>query len=158
MLMLRLARAGSKKRPVYHLVAADRRARRDGRFIENLGYYIPARDILVLKQDRIDHWLAVGAQQTDTAKALIKKAKRDGNKEPVAKARPTLPPPVQKPVKAEEPKAKAGGKGSGPKGGGKGAGPKGGAKGSAKPETKAESTSAKPVGKQSESGTPPADA
>lgn len=76
MLMLRLARAGSKKRPVYHLVAADRRARRDGRFKENLGYYIPARDLLVLKHDRIDHWMSVGAQMTETAKSLVKKSRR----------------------------------------------------------------------------------
>jgi small subunit ribosomal protein S16 len=82
MLMLRLARAGSKKRPVYHLVAADKRARRDGRFIENLGYYIPTRDILVLQQDRIDQWVNVGAQMTDTAKALVKKARKQGPRPP----------------------------------------------------------------------------
>ena len=102
MLMLRLSRAGSKKRPVYHLVAADRRARRDGRFIENLGYYWPARDILVLKQDRIDHWLSVGAQMTDTARALVRKARREGNSEPVAKPRPNVVTAT-----AEAPKAEA---------------------------------------------------
>lgn len=95
MLMLRLARAGSKKRPVYHLVAADRRARRDGRFIENLGYYMPTRDIMVLKYDRIDHWLSVGAQPTDTAKSLIKKGRRHGNQEPTPKVRPA---PAAKPA------------------------------------------------------------
>lgn len=90
MLMLRLARAGSKKRPVYHLVAADRRARRDGRFIENLGYYVPSRDILVLRQDRIDHWLSVGAQATDTAGAIIKKARRKSGLEE-ASSKPKAP-------------------------------------------------------------------
>ncbi len=74
MLMLRLSRAGSKKRPVYHLVAADRRARRDGRFIENLGYYIPGRKVLELKLDRVNHWRSIGAQMTDTAAALVRKA------------------------------------------------------------------------------------
>ncbi len=88
MLTLRLARAGTKKRPVYHLVAADKRSRRDGRFIENLGYYIPGRKVLVLKQDRISYWMSVGAQTSETAKNLIKKAKKHGNVEPVAKARP----------------------------------------------------------------------
>ncbi|MEO1229451.1 MAG: 30S ribosomal protein S16 [Myxococcota bacterium] len=101
MLMLRLSRAGSKKRPVYHLVAADRRARRDGRFIENLGYYWPARDILVLKQDRIDHWLSVGAQMTDTARALVRKARREGNTEPVAKPRPQVVTATPEAPKAE---------------------------------------------------------
>ena len=62
MVTLRLARAGTKKRPVYHLVATDSRNRRDGRFIEKLGYYIPQRKILVLKHDRIDYWRGKGAQ------------------------------------------------------------------------------------------------
>ena len=100
MLTLRLSRAGTKKRPVYHLVAADKRARRDGRFVENLGYFIPHRDVLVLKQDRIDHWLSVGAQTTATAKQLIRKARSNGNTEPVAK--PAYTPPV---VEAVAPKA-----------------------------------------------------
>jgi small subunit ribosomal protein S16 len=111
MLTLRLSRAGTKKRPVYHLVAADKRARRDGRFVENLGYFIPNRDVLVLKQDRIAYWESVGAQATSTAKHLIRKARQHGNVEPVAK--PTYEPPVVKPVepkvevKAEAPKAEA---------------------------------------------------
>lgn len=95
MLMLRLSRAGSKKRPVYHLVAADKRSRRDGRFIENLGYYWPSRDILVLKQDRIDHWMSVGAQMTETARALIKKARKNGNTPPKGKPAP-VPAPAPK--------------------------------------------------------------
>jgi small subunit ribosomal protein S16 len=96
MLTLRLSRAGTKKRPVYHLVAADKRARRDGRFVENLGYFIPNRDVLVLKQDRIAYWLSVGAQTTSTAKQLIRKARSQGNVEPTAK--PAYEPPVVKPV------------------------------------------------------------
>lgn len=106
MLTLRLSRAGTKKRPVYHLVAADKRARRDGRFVENLGYFIPNRDVLVLKQDRIDYWLSVGAQTTATAKQLIRKARSKGNVEPVAK--PTYEPPaVEAVVPKAEPKAEA---------------------------------------------------
>ena len=76
MVTLRLARHGSKKRPVYHLVATDSRNRRDGRFIEQLGYFIPARDIMVLKHDRIDHWLSVGARPSQTARNLINQSKR----------------------------------------------------------------------------------
>ncbi|MEM1025153.1 MAG: 30S ribosomal protein S16 [Myxococcota bacterium] len=109
MMMLRLARAGSKKRPVYHLVAADRRARRDGRHVENLGYYVPAQDVLVLNQERIEYWQGQGAQTTETAGRLIKKAKKFGNTEPTTKAK-YEPPPIKpvEPKKAEEaPKAES---------------------------------------------------
>jgi small subunit ribosomal protein S16 len=102
MLTLRLARAGTKKRPVYHLVACDSRARRDGRFIENLGYYIPGRNVLVLKNDRVEHWLKVGATPSETAGHLIKKSKLHGNIQPVAKPKYTPPP---KAVVVEAPKA-----------------------------------------------------
>lgn len=105
MLTLRLARAGTKKRPVYHLVATDSRSRRDGRFIENLGYYIPGRNVLVLKQDRIDYWMSVGAAASETARQLIRKGKRHGNVEPVSKPKyqaPAGPPPAPAP---EAPKA-----------------------------------------------------
>ena len=102
MLTLRLARAGSKKRPVYHLVAADRRARRDGRFVENLGYYIPNRKVLVLKHDRIDYWLGVGAQVTDTARGLINKSKRAATGEAAASANaPVATPVVSKPAETK---------------------------------------------------------
>ena len=75
---IRLRRDGAKKRPFYHVVAADARYARNGRFIEELGYYNPmvARDvdsILVLKEDRVRYWLGVGAQPTDTAAALLRK-------------------------------------------------------------------------------------
>jgi small subunit ribosomal protein S16 len=75
---IRLRRDGAKKRPFYHLVAADERRARNGRFIEELGYYNPivaadAEPILVLKEDRIRYWLGVGAQPSETASALLKK-------------------------------------------------------------------------------------
>lgn len=75
---IRLRRDGAKKRPFYHVVAADSRRARDGRYIEELGYYNPivAADkepILVLKDDRIKYWLSVGAQPSETAAALLKK-------------------------------------------------------------------------------------
>jgi small subunit ribosomal protein S16 len=75
---IRLRRDGAKKRPFYHVVAADERRARNGRFIEELGYYNPivasdAEPILVLKEERIRYWLSVGAQPSDTAAALLKK-------------------------------------------------------------------------------------
>ncbi len=67
---LRLARAGSKKRPYYHIVAADERSPRDGRYIERVGAYNPmlAKDDdmrIQLNEDRLKHWLSVGAKPTD---------------------------------------------------------------------------------------------
>jgi small subunit ribosomal protein S16 len=75
---IRLRRDGAKKRPFYHVVAADERRARNGRFIEELGYYNPivaadAEPILVLKEERVRYWLSVGAQPSDTAAALLKK-------------------------------------------------------------------------------------
>jgi small subunit ribosomal protein S16 len=76
---IRLRRDGAKKRPFYHLVAADCRRARNGRFIEQLGYYNPivpadSESKVVLKEDRIRYWLSVGASPSDTAAALLRKA------------------------------------------------------------------------------------
>jgi len=75
---IRLRRDGAKKRPFYHVVAADSRRARDGRYIEQLGYYNPivaadTESIVVLKEDRVRYWLSVGAQPSDTAAALLKR-------------------------------------------------------------------------------------
>jgi small subunit ribosomal protein S16 len=69
-LKIRLARGGAKKRPYYSIVVADSRSPRDGRFIEKLGTYNPMlershADRVTLKNERIQHWLSVGAQPTD---------------------------------------------------------------------------------------------
>jgi small subunit ribosomal protein S16 len=69
-LKMRLARGGAKKRPFYSIVVADARSPRDGRFIERLGTYNPmlergAADRVTLREERIRHWLGVGAQPTD---------------------------------------------------------------------------------------------
>lgn len=79
MLKLRLARRGAKKRPFYSIVVADIRSPRDGRFIEKLGTYNPMVDKdhpqrIVLKEDRIKHWLAQGAQPTDRVARFLGKA------------------------------------------------------------------------------------
>ena len=68
--VLRLARAGTKKRPVYHIVAADSRSPRDGRFIERLGYFNPLlpkdkEDRLKLDMDKVKAWIGKGAQPSD---------------------------------------------------------------------------------------------
>ena len=70
MLVIRMARAGTKKRPVYHIVAADSRFPRDGRFIERLGYFNPLlpkenKDRLKLDLEKVKGWLAKGAQPSD---------------------------------------------------------------------------------------------
>ena len=64
---------GRKKRPIWAVVAADARAPRDGRFIEDLGRYYPLEEParIVLKDDRIMHWLQVGAQPTDTVRSIL---------------------------------------------------------------------------------------
>ncbi|MGO2958978.1 MAG: 30S ribosomal protein S16 [Acetobacter sp.] len=69
-LKIRLARAGAKKRPYYHIVVADSRSPRDGRFIEKVGAYNPMlpsehADRIRLVEERITHWLSQGAQPTD---------------------------------------------------------------------------------------------
>ena len=79
MVRLRLTRMGRRKRPFYRIVAADSRARRDGRHIEILGYYNPMTDPATIKLDleRVDYWLGVGASPSDTVGHLIQRA-RDG--------------------------------------------------------------------------------
>ena len=73
---IRLRRMGAKKAPFYRIVVADSRYPRDGRFIEELGYYDPTKDPSVIKVDeeKIKSWLANGAQPTDSVKAILKKA------------------------------------------------------------------------------------
>ncbi len=73
---LRLKRMGQKKKPFYRIVAADSRAPRDGRFIEQIGYYNPVSDPIELKVDaeKAQKWLKTGAQPTDTVRALLKKS------------------------------------------------------------------------------------
>ncbi len=70
---LRMQRHGAKKRPFYRVVAADQRAPRDGRFIELLGTYDPLQKIIRLNGERVNYWVGVGAQPSDTVANLIKK-------------------------------------------------------------------------------------
>ena len=79
MVKIRLARAGAKKRPFYHVVATDSRKARDGRFIERLGYYNPKatgdEKQLVVDRSRVEHWKSKGAQVSDRVTFLLSHAK-----------------------------------------------------------------------------------
>jgi len=98
-LKIRLSRGGAKKRPFYHVVIADARSPRDGRFIERVGTYNPmvAKDHaerLVLKEERIKYWLGVGAQPTDrvarflaAADMIEQKVRPEQTKQPLPKAK-----------------------------------------------------------------------
>lgn len=72
---IRLRRMGAKKAPFYRVVVADSRSPRDGRFIEEIGYFDPTKDPAVVNIDgeKAKKWIANGAQPTDTVKALLKK-------------------------------------------------------------------------------------
>lgn len=72
---LRLRRIGKKKMPQYHIVAADSRAARNGKFLEVIGRYEPLQNPMVIetKEDRLMHWLKTGAQPTDTLRSLLQR-------------------------------------------------------------------------------------
>ncbi len=81
MVIIRLALGGSKKRPFYHVVVADSRNKRDGRYIERVGYYNPVsrgnEKRLLLELDKVEAWVAKGAQLSARVKTLVKRAKAD---------------------------------------------------------------------------------
>jgi small subunit ribosomal protein S16 len=78
MVVIRLSRGGSKARPFFNIVVADKRVRRDGRFIERVGFYNPiaagGEERLRIAQDRLSYWVGVGAQTSSTVDRLIKQA------------------------------------------------------------------------------------
>lgn len=84
MVVVRMSRQGSKKRPFYRIVAADKRRARDGRFIELLGTYDPRTKAFRLDADRYDYWLKVGAQASETLVNLVKKQKKAAAAAPAA--------------------------------------------------------------------------
>ena len=79
MVTIRLARGGAKKRPFYHMVVTDKRNARDGRFIERVGFFNPVatgqEERIRVDNERVDHWVAQGAQMSDRVKKLIKDSK-----------------------------------------------------------------------------------
>jgi len=78
MVVIRLSRGGAKARPFFNIVVADKRVRRDGRFIERIGFYNPiaagGEEGLRIAQDRLSSWVGVGAQTSPTVDRLIKQA------------------------------------------------------------------------------------
>lgn len=76
MVVIRLARSGSKKRPFYKIVAADRRFQRDGRLIESLGFYNPMargkEETIRLSRDRLDYWVKMGAKLSQRVTNIVK--------------------------------------------------------------------------------------
>jgi small subunit ribosomal protein S16 len=78
MVVIRLSRGGAKARPFFNIVVADKRIRRDGRFIERIGFYNPIatdkEEGLRVAQDRLTYWRSVGAQASPTVERLLKQA------------------------------------------------------------------------------------
>ena len=94
MVSIRLSRGGAKKRPFYHIVVTDQRNRRDGRYIERLGYFNPiaadGKDQIRIDMPRIDYWVGQGAQPSDRVKSLLKGYKKQQAGEPVVAAEPVV--------------------------------------------------------------------
>jgi small subunit ribosomal protein S16 len=94
MVVIRLARGGAKKRPFYNVVVADSRDRRDGRFIERVGFYNPVaashEEGLRIAHDRVAYWQEHGAQLSDTVAMLVKRAAQPqaAAEQPAAAAQP----------------------------------------------------------------------
>ena len=81
MVSIRLSRAGAKKRPFYHLIVTDRRNRRDGRYIERLGFFNPVargkEEKLRIDIERADYWIGQGAQPSDRVSQLLKVGRKE---------------------------------------------------------------------------------
>jgi len=93
MVKIRLARGGAKKQPFYHIVVTDSRNRRDGRYIERLGFFNPVArgqdERLRLDRERLDHWVGQGAQVSDRVSQLAVEAARTPAAAPAAAAEAT---------------------------------------------------------------------
>lgn len=102
---IRLARAGRRNLPFYHIVIADSRSPRDGRFIEEVGYYDPVlsddkKNRVNLKTDRIEYWLSVGAEPTERVAIILNKFGVKG----AEKFKPVFTPKEKQPKKEKEKK------------------------------------------------------
>ncbi len=125
MVRIRLRRVGAKKQPSYRIVVADSRSPRDGRFIENIGFYNPRTEpaTMWVKEERALHWLGVGAQPSDTVQHILAKLGTLGRLERLrageplevllaeaeaqAEARPPVDPRTRRPPAAKKKKAVA---------------------------------------------------
>jgi small subunit ribosomal protein S16 len=90
---IRLRREGALNRPYFKVVVADSRSPRDGKFIEIVGTYDPKKtgQNSTLKLDRVEHWIARGAQPSDTVRSLIKKAKKEHQSQSAGVPAPAMP-------------------------------------------------------------------
>jgi small subunit ribosomal protein S16 len=89
MVVIRLSRGGAKARPFFNIVVADKRVRRDGRFIERIGFYNPiakdSEESIRIAQDRLTYWKSMGAQTSPTVDRLVKQfAAKAGTAAPAA--------------------------------------------------------------------------
>ncbi|MGH7729810.1 MAG: 30S ribosomal protein S16 [Candidatus Eiseniibacteriota bacterium] len=111
--VIRLMRAGAKKRPFFRMVAADSRRQRDGRFLEILGHYNPLTQPyeLVVHKDRVESWITKGAQPSEQAASLLRSLGISLRPAPIARPVPAdaglLAPPAPKPAKKAKPKVVA---------------------------------------------------
>jgi len=126
---IRMKRGGTTNRPFYRVVVIDSRMQRDGRFIEELGYYDPIQKPLVFNvdRDRVAHWMAQGAQPSDTVRTLLKNPNNTFEVK-VQNREFTAGPTRPKPVRSESDSQPAGDRGRGGRDGGRGGrgGPGGG--------------------------------
>jgi small subunit ribosomal protein S16 len=100
---------GSKKNPIWRVVVADQRSPRDGRFIETIGHYNPQTEPSTIRIDaeRLDHWLARGAQATNTVKQLMKAQTKAGGPTPLDAPAATAVADAPEPEAPEAPEAEA---------------------------------------------------
>jgi small subunit ribosomal protein S16 len=103
---------GSKKNPIWRVVVADQRSPRDGRFIETIGHYNPQTEPSTIRidEERLQHWLARGAQPSGSVKQLVKAYSKSGGAAAVAEPAPVEPAPAEadaEPVEAESAPAEA---------------------------------------------------
>ncbi len=104
MVTIRLARHGAKKNPFYHITVAERRAKRDGRFIERVGFFNPLargqEEALRVDLERVDHWLAEGAKPSDRVRQLLKQARKQALAQPQVTSAAPEEAPVDEAAKA----------------------------------------------------------
>lgn len=107
MVTIRLARHGGKKKPFYHVTVAERSAKRDGRFIERVGFYNPVargqEEELRIDLERVDYWLSTGAQPTDRVRQLVGRWRKVLAEQAVAQAADEEPSPDSEAAADAEP-------------------------------------------------------
>ena len=106
--VIRFSRHGTKKKPYFRMVVQNKTAPRDGRFIEHIGAYDPQKGdkSLVVKRDRLQYWMGVGAQVSDSVKNRLKVSKANALPTTPPEPKAPKPPRADKPEKAKKAKSK----------------------------------------------------